>query len=148
MNKRELKRPETVEVEAIGSLHLAGRCQSGVESARSRSLLKGPSRVGVAASLRPAKTQDRFCPRHTPRRARASASLGGLSSRTRPEASCDYIFLPTRLETRTKESNKYAIMLVFLKPNMSNESKWCQPQGAASASCDPLEKRTGYEHIC
>ena len=33
MNKRELKRPETVEVEAIGSLHLAGCWQSGVEHA-------------------------------------------------------------------------------------------------------------------
>lgn len=58
------------------------------------------------------------------------------------------IFLPTRLETRTKESNKYAIMLVFCKPNMSNESERCQSQDAASANCDPLEKRIGYEHIC
>ena len=58
------------------------------------------------------------------------------------------VFLPTRLETRTKESNIYAIMLVFSKPNMSNESERCQPQGAASASCDPLEKRTGCERIC
>ena len=36
MNKRELKRPETVEVEAIGSFHLAGRWQSSVESAGRR----------------------------------------------------------------------------------------------------------------
>lgn len=33
MNKRELNRPETVEVEAIGSFHLASSWQSGVESA-------------------------------------------------------------------------------------------------------------------
>jgi hypothetical protein len=37
MNKRELKRPETVEVEAIGSFHLAWSWQSGVESAACRS---------------------------------------------------------------------------------------------------------------
>lgn len=29
MNKRELKRPETVEVEAIGSFHLVGSWQNG-----------------------------------------------------------------------------------------------------------------------
>ena len=37
MNKRELKRPETVEVEAIGSFHLACSWQNGVESAVRRS---------------------------------------------------------------------------------------------------------------
>lgn len=36
MNKRELKRPETVEVEAIGSFHLAWSWQNSVESAGRR----------------------------------------------------------------------------------------------------------------
>ena len=73
MNKRELKRPETVEVEAIGSLVWlgAGKAASSLSGGGHR---KGPCLAGVAASLLQAEAQVRLRPRHTPCRVRASAS--------------------------------------------------------------------------
>ena len=118
MNKRELKRPETVEVEAIGSFHLAWSWQSGVESAARR------SPQGAVCGWRSRE----FAPCQKARSASpASYTLLGQSFGITQQAvvageveglrvfllNCD-IFLPTRLETRTKESNIYAIMLVFL----------------------------------
>ena len=152
MNKRELKRPETVEMEAIGSFHLAGSWQSSVLSVAFR-LPQGAVRGWRSCEFAPcSKSKIGFtCVIHPAGPELRHHSVGGRRGRGRG-TSCVlaklWYFSYRPVLKHGPRSLTYMRLCWCFKPNMSNESERCQSQDAASANCNPLEKRIGYEHIC